>query len=698
MWSIRAMIVLVPVLAVSISAYAEEVQIIRDTYGVPFIQAETAAGAAFGVGYAQAEDRLDDLYRNVRTAIGRMAEAFGEEHLGTDYAMHLVENARRCEEYYPQVPEELRSLLEAYVAGVRAYEAEHPEKRPEFALDLQPWHAMAIGRAMVLRWPLDVLMDDLKAAAPESPNYGSNGFAIAPKRSAEQCAMVLTDPHQAWNGIALFWEGRVHGGNLNMNGFFLVGSPIVGLGHSEHVAWAMTSGGPDTADVYQLKLNPEMPMQYEYDGEWKEAELRLYSIKVKGEEKARDMPALYTMHGPLLGEPDFDTHTAFAGKTPYMEDMGVTEQLYAMVLAKDAGEFYEAISRNHLMHQNIIYGDRKGNIGYVRVGRTPKRPEGHDWTRPVPGWTSETAWGELHPIQDHVQLLNPEQGYIQNCNVSPRFMYRNSPLTSAKYPAWLYNEAWDKNNTRGMRSIELLDADKSITKEEAMAIAMDVVCPLSKNWVSELVRASNEHGAEYMQKPRFADALYSLMEWPWEFSQDKREAVFMWKFREHAAGKIDSDKISKGGELEDEEQLKLLQIFDEAMEAIAAQYDFQTVTWGQIHKIGRSGQLFPLDGAIFGKGDSKTETLRAVECEESPKGSGVRVANSGSLAAMLMLLREDGIESYSCAQWGQSADPESPHHVDQARELYSKRQFKPAWNTLEAVKAVATSEKTLQFP
>jgi acyl-homoserine lactone acylase PvdQ len=139
-------------------------------------------------------------------------------------------------------------------------------------------------------------------------------------------------------------------------------------------------------------------------------------------------------------------------------------------------------------------------------------------------------------------------------------------------------------------------------------------------------------------------------------------------------------------------------LFKEAVDQIAEKHDVHSVTWGDLFKVGRSGQYFPTDGSEFGRGESKTETVRAVEFEEEPKGSGQYVANSGSLAAMLMFMHTDGIESYTCTQWGQSADPASPHHVDQARELYSKRKFKSTWNTLDEVKANLESEKTLQTP
>src|SRR5947209_16592850 len=50
----------------------EKVEILRDEYGVAHIFAATPAAAAFGSGYAQAEDRLEELLRNYRRAKGNM--------------------------------------------------------------------------------------------------------------------------------------------------------------------------------------------------------------------------------------------------------------------------------------------------------------------------------------------------------------------------------------------------------------------------------------------------------------------------------------------------------------------------------------------------------------------------------------------------------------------------------------------------
>src|SRR5262249_8724155 len=67
----------------------EEVTILRDEFGTPNIFAQTEEGVAYGMGYAQAEDRLEELLKQYRRAAGTMAEAFGPEHLRDDYRQRL---------------------------------------------------------------------------------------------------------------------------------------------------------------------------------------------------------------------------------------------------------------------------------------------------------------------------------------------------------------------------------------------------------------------------------------------------------------------------------------------------------------------------------------------------------------------------------------------------------------------------------
>ena len=665
----------------------------RDTYGVPHVYADRPVDAFYALGYAQAEDRLEDIYKNVRTAIGRMAEAFGPDHVENDFILRVVRNAEVAEQKWNTVPETIRQGAEAFIAGINAYVKEHPERVPDYALELQPWHCAAIGRAMILRWPLGTLQDDY-GKRDETPKFASNCWSVAPQRSADGRAILLTDPHLTWESLAVFYECRVHAGPLSMNGFCLVGAPIIALGHGENVGWACTTGGPDTSDVYALELNPSMPTMYKYENKWEWLKIRFIRIPVKGEAEPRVQFAMDSRFGPLIAEPDFKNNVAYAGRTNYLDDIGLFEQTWAMLMAKDANEFFQALGMNHLMEQNVMYADRQGNIAYARVGNVPIRPDGFDWSKPVPGNTKATDWLGVHPIDDLVHIMNPPQGYMQCCNISPAVIMENSPLTPDKYKPYIYNVSWDQDNHRGQRARQLLAADDKVTQDEALKIVMDVYDLYAQSWQDLLKAAVDAHGQDAMQHPDFAAAVKDILAWNREFTQDSTAATVVERWRKQCSGKFDTARVRNGEALAETDQKAALDALSAVLEDMKRIYGKTSVPWGECHKVGRDGEYFPYDGADF----DRTETLRCVEGVEEQKGSGQYIAHVGTMSAMLMFFHKDGIESFTCTPWGQNLDPKSPHHVDQARDLFSKRVMKPTWFKKEELLQHVSSEKVLTVP
>src|SRR6202795_4287490 len=81
--------------AAALPACAGEVTIYRDEFGTPHIYGSTADDACFGMGYAQAEDRLEEVLRQYRRAAGTMSEVFGAENgnLQSDYRQRLWRHA-----------------------------------------------------------------------------------------------------------------------------------------------------------------------------------------------------------------------------------------------------------------------------------------------------------------------------------------------------------------------------------------------------------------------------------------------------------------------------------------------------------------------------------------------------------------------------------------------------------------------------
>ena len=77
---------------------AEKVTIIRDDFGVPHIFGKTDADAVFGLLYAQCEDDFRRVERNFTWAIGRLAEAEGEEALYSDLRARLFMTEEEAKE------------------------------------------------------------------------------------------------------------------------------------------------------------------------------------------------------------------------------------------------------------------------------------------------------------------------------------------------------------------------------------------------------------------------------------------------------------------------------------------------------------------------------------------------------------------------------------------------------------------------
>ena len=683
------------------------VTVYRDTWGVPHVYADTPAAGAFGLGYAQAQDRLGDIYESVRTGMGLLSEVLGKQYVEQDYIMRMCGNAELAENYYNTAPPHLKAIVDGFAAGVQKYIDEHPEKVPPHALKLKPWMFLTVGRAMILRWPFGTIQDDLKngkrrEGPPQGPPMRSNEWAVAPSRSADKVPILLADPHLTWQGLAVLYEARVHAGNLHMNGFFLIGTPLVGIGHSERVGWAMTTGGPDTSDVYEMKFRLGVPPQYEYDGQWKNVTIKTITIPVKDSSPVV-RPAFFTHLGPVISEPDLKKGTVYVGASPYLDQFGLFEETYRMVTASDGQEFFKAIGMNQLNEQNIMFADVNGTIGYVRNGATPIRPDGYDWSAPVPGNTSKTAWKGIHPVEDLVHVFNPPQGYMVNCNISPENMMVKSSLTPDKYPKYIYNVSWDTNNPRGKRTVELLDADNSVTHEEAISYAMDVHDRLAKAWQNELRAAVDAVGNGVPHDADFDAAVKAILTWDGQIVPEARASCLLkfWRLKCGRAKDVDLAPLANGKPLSANSRRAILKLLVETIAEMKKQYGRWDVAWGDVHKVGRGGKLFPVEApsSTPDRGEANfSETLFDVNCKEDPKKPGQYVADNGSMAVLLMFFHKDGVEAYSCTPWGQCADPNSPHYMDQGEKLYSKRIMKPCWWTKAELMEHVESTITLDVP
>jgi acyl-homoserine-lactone acylase len=670
----------------------EEITIIRDPYGVPSIFAKTEEGAVFGMGYAQAEDRLEELLKQYRRCEGTMAEVFGSDCLHDDYRQRLWQHRAVAEANYPKLPAKVRAICESYQAGIGQYMKEHPSKVPAWAPKLQPWQIIALSRYIIWGWPEgDAGGDLLRAGIKPDPiePRGSNQWVVAANRTADNAPLALIDPHLSWYGQFRFYEARLYGGELATSGMAIPGLPMSTLGHNRYLSVAMTTGGPDAADVYMETVNPSNPLQYKYDDQWRDMTVRKEIIKVKAGDKVveKTFEIASSHHGPIVARKD---GKAYAMKLPYFDQYRLPEQAYLMATAKNLSDMKKALSLFQLMEQNVMIATVQGDLFYVRNGRVPIRPTGpYDWRRPVAGDTSKTEWQGLHDLADLVQLHNPWQGYMQNCNVSPEHMTFACPMTKERYRArpYLYNED-NPLHQRAAMVRELLHVNGKMSLADAVDVAMSTQVYNADLWQARLVDAMAKTAGGSGHK-----MFEVITRWNRRTDPDTVGAIaYRYWFDELGpkAAQAARAGLPPPADIDAGQIINALAVAEPKMLKDWGRLD---VKYGEVYRVGRQGgkQTWPVGGGSV----PGLATPRAISFQLQQDGK-TYVGKGGQTSTQLVQLTSPP-RSWTLLPLGESDDPASGHFDDMAEKLFSPGKLKPTYFLQrEELERVASSRKVLK--
>src|SRR5437867_7561759 len=96
---------------------AGKVVIYRDEYGVPHIYAPTTEAGAYAIGWAQAEDRLEELLKNFLRGTGEMAAAFGPSEFDNDLQARLWQHYDVAKKNLRRIRPEVLRHIGAFVQG-----------------------------------------------------------------------------------------------------------------------------------------------------------------------------------------------------------------------------------------------------------------------------------------------------------------------------------------------------------------------------------------------------------------------------------------------------------------------------------------------------------------------------------------------------------------------------------------------------
>jgi acyl-homoserine lactone acylase PvdQ len=293
--------------AADIAAYAPppagSVKIVRDHFGVPHIIAADEPSLFYGVGYAQAEDQLENVAQNYLRAAGRSAEFEGPGALNQDHLIRALGVPQRSEAQYRQLSDELRAQLDAYAAGLNAYRAAHRSELPAWIEPARPQDVLAFYNYVEVQFCVSDCQRDLGKAGVKTASlsaepdrhelaYGSNQFAVSPRRSATGTAQLSMDPHLPLSGFYRWYEMHLVSPQVNVMGCCFFGSPYISMGRTPSTAWCMTVNGPDLADVFAFNIKADDPTQYQDEHQQRPAQ-RLPRRRAAGVE----LSALYLRPG-----------------------------------------------------------------------------------------------------------------------------------------------------------------------------------------------------------------------------------------------------------------------------------------------------------------------------------------------------------------------------------------------------------------
>jgi acyl-homoserine lactone acylase PvdQ len=189
---------------------AKSVTIIRDNYGVPHIYGKTDAAVVFGLMYAQCEENFKGIEHNYLYQLGKQSEADGEGNLYTDVQLQLIaDSADAIKDYQTSAPW-FKKLMDAFADGINYYLYKHPNVKSQVFHHFEPWYALMFTDGSVSATETGgINLSETAAFYGKEPDAsgalhqshtteniiaeretGSNGFALAPSKTASGHAML----------------------------------------------------------------------------------------------------------------------------------------------------------------------------------------------------------------------------------------------------------------------------------------------------------------------------------------------------------------------------------------------------------------------------------------------------------------------------------------------------------------------------
>lgn len=665
---------------------ARQVEIRRTAFGVPHIQAENLAAAAYALAYVQLEDHGPKVAIGLLRARGEMGRWFGRDSMESDFVAQRAYSI--AVERYADIDALTRQVYEGFAAGANRYVALHPQEFPAgFAprftgydvaardvnvatpAQARRYLARVAPQARRGRGAVADVGDPSEAEGIDPIEEGSNAWAFAPSRTASGRAILLRNPHLAWT--AGYYEAHVTvPGVLDFYGDFRIGGPfgVIG-GFNRDLGWATTNNAPDLEEIYALDVDPAREDHYLLDGASLPLQRELVTVHFRNGDglSSETRETWRTPWGPVIYR---DGGKVVVLKAAAEGEYRAGEQFLRMMRATSLAEWKEAMRMRARINSSFTYADRAGNIFYVWNADIPALPHasGGD-TSAVPTRRTSDVWTRYVPFDSLPQLLNPRGGYVHNENDAPYHTNLRQILDRSRYPA---NFPEPSLRLRSQLALQLIDPQRKLSLEQVVALKHSYRMLLADRVKGDLVKAVRAARPD----AAVASALDLIARWDDTAAPTSRGAVLFeaW-WRRYTEG-VDADSMFAEPWTVDapattprglRDPARAAEAFTWAVGETARRYGDVGVPWGEVHRV-RIGKVdVPVGGCAGAMG-----CFRVLNFRTDADGKRSAIGGDGWVLAVEF---GDVPRAYSVLAYGESAREDSPLHGDQA-EMFARGEMK----------------------
>ena len=382
------------------------------------------------------------------------------------------------------------------------------------------------------------------------------------------------------------------------------------------------------------------------------------------------------MHGPVLSQKD---GKLLAARMVGLDTPKAWEQWWDMGRAKNLAEFERVLKRIQIPMFNLIYADKDGHIMYLYNGQVPIRSEGDVdyWRGIVPGHTSSLLWTKTHPYGDLPKVLDPPNGWVQNCNDPPWTSTLPMVLNPKDFPAYLSPEGL---RFRQQRSIRLLQDNDRMTLDEMVIDKHDTQVELADHVLDDLIRAARQYGG-----PVAKEAATVFEAWDRQVNADSRGAVLFeaWfqavRLKFSTPFKADQPLDTPNGLAEPEVAVVAL---EKAAKQVKQMYGSLDIPWGEVYRIRYAGKDLPANG-----GRNPLGVFRVLDYEPETDGKFKVISGDAYVAAIEF---STPVRAQALLSYGNATQSHSSHVGDQLN-LLGQKKLRTVWRTRKEI------EKNLEY-